>query len=100
MNVYLSSGRTHEWYPNQKTPATKWEARIDELVNMYLHKPEVKERKPYFDEIQSIMSDKLPMIYTVNPIVYVAIRNNFGNLKPTAIRHRTLWNVEEIYKKD
>ncbi len=100
MNFYLSSGRTHEWYPNQEKPATEWEARIDELVNMYLHEPEVNKRKPYFDEIQHIMSDKLPMIYTVNPIVYVAIRNNFGNLKPAAIRHRTLWNVEEIYKKD
>ncbi len=100
MNVYLSSGRTHHWYPSQERPATEWEARIDELINMYLHEPEVKERKPHFDEIQSIMSDKVPMIYTVNAIVYVAIRNNFANMKPTAIRHRTLWNVEEIYKKD
>lgn len=100
LNVYLSSGRTHEWYPEQAKPATEWEARIDELMNKYLHEPEVEKRKPSFDEVQYIMSDKLPMIYTVNPIVYVAIRNNFGNLKPSIIRHRTLWNVEQIYKKD
>ena len=30
-NIWLSSGAQHPWWPSQKTPATPWEARIDEL---------------------------------------------------------------------
>lgn len=32
-NVWPSSGNLHLWYPEQKTPATEWEARIDHLYN-------------------------------------------------------------------
>ena len=32
--LYLSSGKYHMWYPNQKTPATEWEARIDALIKL------------------------------------------------------------------
>ncbi len=31
MNFWLSSGDQHQWWPRQKTPATPWEARIDQL---------------------------------------------------------------------
>ena len=29
MNVWLSSGPQHAWWPAQKSPATEWEARVD-----------------------------------------------------------------------
>ena len=32
MNVWLSSASNHQWNPNQKTPATPWEAEIDRLM--------------------------------------------------------------------
>ncbi len=99
LNVYLSSGRTHEWYPEQETPATEAEARIDELMNKLIKEPEFEKQKEYFFEVQRILADEQFMIYTVNPIAYVAVRNTYGNVKPTALRHRVLWNCEEIYVK-
>src|ERR1019366_3239175 len=32
MNVWLSSAANHQWNPNQKQPATAWEAEIDKLM--------------------------------------------------------------------
>ncbi|MCD6385263.1 ABC transporter substrate-binding protein, partial [Candidatus Sumerlaeota bacterium] len=98
MNVYLSSGRTHQWYPNQPKPATPAEARIDELMNKYLKEPVYEKQREYFNEVQRIMAEEQFMIYTVVPYSYVAVRNKFGNLKPTVLDHRlVLWNCEELF---
>ena len=39
MNVWLSSGAQHAWWPLQKTPATPWEARIDKLELLQASEP-------------------------------------------------------------
>ncbi|MBI3882526.1 MAG: ABC transporter substrate-binding protein, partial [Verrucomicrobia bacterium] len=100
MNVLLSSGFTHQWFPKQKTPATPWEARIDELMNAQLTTLDFPARKKYFDEVQAILNEQLPMIYTVAPNVYAAIRKDIANVRPTVLSEfRVSWNVEELYFK-
>ncbi len=100
MNVLLSSGFTHQWYPKQKSPATPWEARVDELMNLQIKTLDFAQRKKYYDEVQTILNDQLPMIYTIAPQVYAAIRSDVGNLRPTALSlYRVTWNVEELYFK-
>jgi peptide/nickel transport system substrate-binding protein len=98
MNILLSSGFTHLWFPKQKTPATPWEARLDELMNLQVTTLDFAKRKQYFDEVQTILNDELPMIYTVAPNTYAAIRNGMGNLKPTVLSsYRVTWNVEQLF---
>jgi peptide/nickel transport system substrate-binding protein len=100
MNVLQSSGFTHQWFPRQKTPATEWEARIDFLMNAQLKTLDFAERKKFFDEVQTILADQVPMIYTTTPISYAAVRNGLGNLRPTVLSsYRVTWNAEEIYIK-
>jgi len=99
MSVWLSSGRMHQWFPRQKSPATEWEARIDSLMNLQLKTLDYKERKRLYDEVQRIISDKVPYIYLVTPRVFVAVSNRFANAKPTVLRHRVLWNIDEVYLK-
>lgn len=100
MNVFLSSGRMHQWYPNQKTPATPAEARIDELMNKYLKEPTYEKQREYFFEVQHILAEQQFMIYTIIPNIYVAVRNKFGNIRPTALTHNSvLWNADEIFIK-
>ena len=100
MNVLLSSGFTHQWYPKQKTPATSWEARIDELMNLQIKTLDYKQRKAYFDEVQTILNDEMPMIYTIAPLTYAAIRSDVANVRPTVLSsYRVTWNVEELYFK-
>lgn len=97
VNVFPSSGSSHFWWPEQKSPQTNWEKRIDELMLLQLNTYEHAERKKYYDEVQKIVSDQLPTIYTTTQLIYVCARKNLGNLKPSLSRHRTLWNVDELY---
>ena len=99
MSVWLSNGRMHQWYPNQSEPATEWEARIDELMNLQMTTLDVSKRKEYYNEVQYIISDKVPYIYIVIPQIFVAVRNKYENLVPTIMRHRLLWNIEEVWQR-
>ena len=100
MNVLQSSGFTHQWFPRQKTPSFEWEARIDFLMNAQLKTLDFSERKKFFDEVQQILAEQVPMIYTTTPFSYAAVRNDLGNLRPTVLSsYRVTWNAEELYFK-
>ncbi|OGW97631.1 MAG: hypothetical protein A2Z81_09940 [Omnitrophica WOR_2 bacterium GWA2_45_18] len=97
-NVWHSSGGLHMWHPNQETPATDWEKRIDELFSLGVQELSEDKRKVFYDEFQMIVSQKLPLIYTVLSAQMTAVRNKFVNLKPTNYGG-VLHNLEEIYMK-
>ncbi len=98
MGMLPSNGHNHDWNPVQKTPATPWEARVDELMNAQLQSFDFSERKKDFDEVQMILSDELPLIFTVTPRVYAAVRPDIGNLRPAPMTTRHLtWNADELY---
>lgn len=100
MNVLKSSGFTHEWFPRQKTPSTPWEARIDQLMDAQARTLDFSERKKDYDEVQEIIAVQQPMIFTVTPTYYAAIRSNVGNVRATALGgYRATWNLEELYFK-
>jgi peptide/nickel transport system substrate-binding protein len=100
MNVVKSSGFTHQWFPRQKTPSTDWEARLDFLMDAQMKTLDFAERKKDFDEVQQILGEQMPMIFTVTPYFYAAARADIGNLRPTPLSsYRATWNVEELYFK-
>ena len=56
------------------------------------------ERKKAFDEVQMILAEELPMICTVSPFAYAAIRSDVGNVRPSVVApYRLTWNIEELY---
>ncbi len=98
-NVWSSKGQLHLWYPRQESPATPWEARIDELFLSGVQELDEDKRKVYYDEFQMIVSQQLPVIYTVLDARITGVRNKFENLEPTnygGIFH----NLEELYLKE
>lgn len=99
MSVWLSNGRMHQWFPRQEKPATEWEAKVDSLMKLQLKTLDRKERKKLYDEVQYIISDELPYVYLITPRIFVAVNNKFGNTNPTILRHRILWNIDEVYLK-
>ena len=100
MNVLKSDGFTHSWFPRQKTPSTDWEARIDHLMDAELKTLDYNERKKYYDEVQEIMGEQQPMVFTVVPIFYAAVRTDIGNVRVTALDYyHVTWNAEELYFK-
>ena len=100
MNVLQSRGFTHEWFPRQKSPSTDWEARIDQLMEAQLKTLDYAERKKDYDEVQEIIGEQQPMVFTVVPVYYAAARTDIGNLRPTPLDgFRVTWNAEELYFK-
>ena len=96
MNVWLSSKDMHAWWPNQKTPATPWEKRIDELEDKQVSEPSREARKKALDEFQQIVRDQEPIIYLVNPDYLVAISPLLKGMQP-GVAPPQLWrNVEQI----
>ncbi|HWC76744.1 MAG TPA: ABC transporter substrate-binding protein, partial [Blastocatellia bacterium] len=98
-NMLLSSALNHASYPNQKTPSTEWEARIDELVYKIASTVDQEEQRQMYAEIQRIWSEQLPEINLISQREAVAYKNKFGNLHPVSLQPRFTWNVEEIYVK-
>ena len=98
MNVLKSGESLHQWFPCQQTPSTDWEARLDWFMDAQMHKLDFAQRKKYFDEVQAILAEELPMIYTVSPFLCAAIRADLGNVRPCALMpYRVTWNLEELY---
>jgi len=97
-NVWASSGGLHLWDPHQVIPATDWEKRIDEIYDQGAQELDENKRKVLYDEFQRIVADQLPVIYTVLDMDMYAVRNKFGNLKPT-VNGGAFHNIEEIYIK-
>jgi len=100
MNVIKSSGFTHQWFPRQTTPSSDWEARLDYLMDAQNSILDFNERKKDFDEVQSILAEQVPMIFTVTPFYYAAVANNLANVRATPLSgYRATWNIEELYFK-
>ncbi len=57
-------------------------------------------RKKAFDEVQAILAEEVPMIYTVSPLAYSAVNTRIGNIRPSVLTsYRTTWNMEELFLK-
>jgi len=100
MNVLRSNEELHQWFPFQKTPSTEWEAQVDKLMDAQMKTLDYAERKKSFDEAQAILAEEMPMIYTVSPFTYAAIRTDVGNVRPSVLTpYHVTWNLQELYFK-
>ena len=97
-NVWLSKGHLHMWYPRQKKPATKWEEEIDRIFTQGVQELDENKRRELYYRWQEIVAENLPLIYTVLPANIFAVKNKFGNLKPSSYGG-AFHNIEEIYIK-
>ncbi len=100
MTVWMSDGENHAWYPNQKTPATVWEAEVDKLMQAQTQSPDPKKRKQAWDRVQEIVYDQQPMIFLVNKHALSAVSSSLANASPVALRPQTYWNVDQLFVKN
>jgi len=96
MNVWLSSGPQHAWWPSQKSPSTKWEARIDQLVLAQASEPSRDLRRKAFNEVQRILVEQEPVIYLVNPDSLSAVAPSVRGIRFSALFPQSLSNVESL----
>lgn len=98
-NVYRSSGPTHYWNIRQPRPETPAEARLDQLMDENLRTLDLEGRKRIWREMQQISNDECWFVWLPTTIIKVPIRNKFGNLQPSVIPHRIIWNIDRVYVK-
>ena len=97
-NVWHSKGQLHLWNLGPNNELTEWEKEIDRLFEEGAREFNEEKRRKIYYRWQEIVTENLPLIYTVNPLVMYAVRNKFGNLKPT-VYGGIFHNIEEIYIK-
>jgi peptide/nickel transport system substrate-binding protein len=95
-DLWLSSGAFHFWNPAQKTPATEWEARIDDLMRRQASAATLQERQQLFAEVQRIFGEELPAIYFVAPRVTIAVSPRVGNPTPVLQTPQLLWSADTL----
>jgi peptide/nickel transport system substrate-binding protein len=95
-SIWNSSGNLHQWYPYQSKPDTPWEAEIDKLFREGAQQMDEAKRREIYNRWQQIVSEQQPLVYTVTPDVLAAVRNKFGNLKPSNTSG-VGWNTEEWF---
>ena len=100
MAVWLSSGANHLWNPEQKTPATPWEAEIDGLMRRQMVTRSYAERKAMFDRVQAIVVEYHPLVPLVSPNLLCGAKKDLANFLPALIEPYTLWNVERLYWRE
>jgi peptide/nickel transport system substrate-binding protein len=96
MTVWLSSGENHQWHPNQKTPATVWEAEIDKLMREQASAATEKVRKAKFDRVQQIVAEQQPFIYLINKDVLTAVSPSVVGAAPVILNPQAFWNAETL----
>jgi len=96
MNIWLSSADNHQWNPNQKSPATAWEAEIDRLMREQASTLDTKKRKQDVDRVQEIVWEQQPFIYLVNKNALSAVSPNLHNIHPAVLRPQVYWNIDQL----
>lgn len=99
MNIWLSSAANHQWNPNQKTPATPWEAEMDRLMQQQNAASTPGKRKAAFDRVQQIISDEAPFLYLVYYDSLFAVSPRIQNLQPASLHPQLYWNAERLAVK-
>jgi peptide/nickel transport system substrate-binding protein len=97
--LMLSSGDAHQWRPNQKSPATEWETKVDQLFAEQARESDPGKRKSEFYEIQRIVADASPVITIVTRHVVSAANSRVGNFSPSPMFPYSMWNAEELFIK-
>ncbi len=97
ITFWHSAEGLHLWYPNQPSPATEWEAEIDELYVKASQELDHETRLGYYHRAQELAAENVPVIYTTLSERLSAVRNVFGNSTPTLYG---LWDIRYLYRTD
>jgi peptide/nickel transport system substrate-binding protein len=98
-NLLRSSGISHYFFVRQQKPGTTEEARIDRLLDRFVTTLDVTERQTIWKEIQTIWNEQAWLVWLPILNVKLPISDRFGNVQPSVMAHRILWNIERVFVK-
>ncbi len=98
-NVYKSSGLTHYWNIKQPRPETAAEAKIDQLIAQNIGTNDMAVRKATYRQIEDLIAEEGFVVFLPILKPKLPVRNRFGNLEPSVVPHRLLWNIDRVFVK-
>ena len=81
------------------SPPYDWEAEIDKIFKEGAREMDPVKRKAIYDRWQVIAAEQQPFIYLITAEGLSAVRNRFGNIKPSSLTLPFKWNAEEIFDR-
>ncbi len=96
-NLWLSTGQMHEWYPQQKTPMTEFDAQIDKLFGSMKLTFDKDTQHKIYAEMQELFCKEQPSIELFSLDQFVAASNKIHNLKPAVLRALLTSNLDELF---
>lgn len=96
LDFWVSSGVSHVWNPQQKTPATAWERSVDELMRQQLTARDLAERQRLFAEVQRLFGEEVPALYFVAPKVTLALSPRVAHESPAPQIPQLLWSADTL----
>jgi len=96
-NFYRSSGATHYWNVRQRNPATEAEREIDSLFEIHADTLDAAVRHATWTRIQNLLNQQCFVVWLPSQMMKLPARNGFGNLRPVALPHRLLWNIDRVF---
>jgi peptide/nickel transport system substrate-binding protein len=99
-NFVTSRGTTHYWHVRQERPETPAEARLDALYEQVIAAHEDSAQFAPWKEIVQVFNDECFVVWLPVQKIKVPVRNRFGNIHPTIVPHRILWNIDRVFVKD
>ena len=98
-NVWVTTGHLHLWNLGSSRSLYDWEKEVDRIFEDAAKQMDEKKRKLLYDRWQELICENQVMIFTATQAVLYAVKDKFGNLKPTV--HGGLFhNIEELYIKN
>ena len=96
LDFWFSRGSAHVWNISERSAATEWERRIDELMSRQIAASEGVERKRLYDDVQRTFGEHLPIVFFAAPRVYIAASSRTANLQPAVRRPQLLWSPDTL----
>ena len=98
-NVYRSSGESHFWFIRQQKASTPEEARIDRDLDEMLTTQDRQVQRAKWKDIENTINDQGWFIWLPIQTIKLPVSNRFGNVQPSVMAHRILWNIDRVYLK-
>lgn len=100
-NFWKSTGLTHYWSLRQPPgrPDTPAEARIDSLFQEHVATLDLARRRATFREMSRILNDECFVVWLPTLTLRIPVSDRFGNVHPSPMPHRILWNSDRIFQK-
>ena len=72
---------------------------MNQLMDACVGTTDLAQRKQAATEMEKIINQQCWVIWLPTVRAKIPVRNGFGNLQPTIIPHRILWNIDRVFVK-